>query len=44
MEVQSKSQLYDEKRSIEFYEDRYEQGYMDEWPLEKKRKVFRFIS
>ncbi len=44
MEVQSKSQLYDEKRSIEFYEDRYEQGYMDEWPLEKKRKVFEVIQ
>lgn len=44
MEVQSKSQLYDEKRSIEFYEDRYEQGYMDEWPIEKKRKVFEVIQ
>jgi trans-aconitate methyltransferase len=38
------SELYDKKQSIEFYENRYEQGYMDEWPIEKKRKVFEVIQ
>jgi trans-aconitate methyltransferase len=38
-----KTQLHDEKQSAEFYEDRYEQGYMEEWPIEKKRKILRII-
>lgn len=37
------SQLYDKKLSVEFYEDRYEQGYMEEWPPEKKRKILEVI-
>jgi SAM-dependent methyltransferase len=37
------SRLYDEKQAVAFYEDRYEQGYMDEWPPEKKRKILEVI-
>ena len=28
------------KQSAEFYEDRFEQGYLEEWSIEKKRKLF----
>lgn len=44
MKAQKTSELYDQKRSVEFYEDRYKQGYMDEWPIEKKRKIFEVIQ
>lgn len=44
MKAQKTSHLYDQKQSIEFYEDRYKQGYMDEWPIEKKRKIFEVIQ
>ncbi len=44
MKKQKTSSLYDEKQSVEFYENRYEQGYMDEWPIEKKRKLFEIIQ
>jgi hypothetical protein len=32
--------LHIEKDSKFFYEDRYSKGYMEEWPLEKKQRVF----
>jgi len=44
MRTQKTSELYSEKQSIEFYEDRYEQGYMDEWPVEKKIKILEVIQ
>jgi len=44
MNSQKTSVLYDQKHSVEFYENRYEQGYMDEWPIEKKRKIFEVIQ
>lgn len=44
MKAQKTPELYDQKQSIEFYEDRYEQGYMEEWPIEKKRKIFEIIQ
>lgn len=44
MKAQEKSALYDQKQSIEFYDDRYKQGYMDEWPIEKKRKLLEVIQ
>ena len=31
--------LHDKETSVEFYEDRYEQGYMEEWDDLKKNKV-----
>lgn len=44
MKVQKTSDLYDESQSVEFYEDRYEQGYMEEWSIEKKQKIFEVIK
>lgn len=35
--------LYEKEVSLEFYEDRFEQGYMDDWPLEKKQRVIEII-
>lgn len=39
------SALYDKDRSVAFYEKRYSDGsgYMEEWPIEKKRRVFDVI-
>ncbi len=37
------SQLYDRDRAVEFYEARFEQGYMDEWPAERKRRLVEVI-
>jgi SAM-dependent methyltransferase len=31
--------LHDSKESVEFYDDRYEKGYMEEWDEAKKNKV-----
>lgn len=36
--------LYDKTTSIRFYEERYSSGYMDEWPLEKKERIFEVIQ
>ena len=44
MKEQKTSALYDQKKSVEFYENRYEQGYMAEWPIEKKRKIFEIVQ
>lgn len=43
MKAQKTSHLYDHMQSAEFYENRYEHGYMDEWPIENKRKIFEVI-
>ena len=32
-----------ECQAVAYYEDRYAHGYMDEWPLEKKRRLFELI-
>lgn len=37
------AQLYEEKAARDFYEDRYRQGYMDEWPDEKKGRIAEVI-
>ncbi len=37
-------QLYSEQASQQFYDERYSKGYMDEWPLEKKQRVFEVIK
>ncbi|MCX5891404.1 MAG: class I SAM-dependent methyltransferase, partial [Deltaproteobacteria bacterium] len=36
--------LYDLKESIQFYEDRYSKGYMDEWDPAKKQRVKEIIQ
>ncbi len=43
MRTRESSRLYDQKQSAAFYEDRYEHGYMEEWPAEKKRMMFEVI-
>lgn len=30
--------------SVAFYDDRYAQGYMEEWPIEKKQMIFEVIK
>lgn len=44
MKEQRTTRLYNHKQSVEFYENRYEQGYMEEWPIERKRKIFEIIN
>ena len=43
MKTRLPSDLREQKQSVEFYEDRYEKGYMEEWTIEKKQKVFDVI-
>lgn len=38
-----KNELYQKEIAIDFYENRYEKGYMDEWPVEKKQRVFEIL-
>ncbi|MES2748344.1 MAG: class I SAM-dependent methyltransferase [Bacteroidota bacterium] len=38
-----KNELYQKEIAIDFYEYRYEKGYMDEWPVEKKQRVFELL-
>lgn len=35
--------LYDKNVAASFYEERYNKGYMDEWPAFKKQRVFHLI-
>lgn len=42
-ETEATSNLYDRERSSAFYESRYTQGYMDDWPPEKKRRVIEVV-
>ena len=44
MKKQITSQLYLKKRSFEFYEDRYKGGYMNNWSIEKKKKIIEIIQ
>lgn len=39
------AELYDKERSVAFYEERYSHGlsYMDEWPIDKKRRIMDVI-
>lgn len=41
--MKKESHLHEPEESIEFYEARYEEGYMEQWPVEYKRKVFEVI-
>ena len=36
-------ELYNQSESFRFYQERYSQGYMEEWPREKKRRVFDMV-
>lgn len=37
-------ELYSEDTSKQFYDERYDQGYMDEWPPEKKQRVLEVVK
>jgi SAM-dependent methyltransferase len=43
METQKTAQLYDLERSIDFYESRYEHGYMEDYPARVKERIFEII-
>ncbi len=43
METQQTPQLYDLDRSIEFYDSRYEHGYMEDYPADVKERIFGII-
>ncbi|MGA2062775.1 MAG: class I SAM-dependent methyltransferase [Thermoguttaceae bacterium] len=43
MQKQETSQLRDKIAAVAFYEERYAQGYMDEWPPQKKDRIFQII-
>lgn len=36
--------LHNDRRIIKFYDDRYRNGYMEEWPIEKKQRVLELIK
>lgn len=39
MKARTTSELYDRQHAVAFYEDRYQHGYLDEWPIEKKQRI-----
>src|SRR5437667_11616586 len=43
MDEQRTAALYDKRASVDFYEERYTQGYLDEWPAYKKRRIAEFV-
>lgn len=40
---QSTSQLHDKNAAVEFYQERYSRGYMNEWPDETKQRIYEVI-
>ncbi len=38
------TRLFDEKQSVDFYEDRYKDGYMEDWPIEKTKKYLKLLK
>jgi SAM-dependent methyltransferase len=44
MKSQKTSYLYKREQFIEFYEDRYQQNYMEEWPIERKKRIVEVIQ
>jgi SAM-dependent methyltransferase len=43
MQNQKILDLHDEGTAVEFYQERYANGYIDEWPPEKKQRIFEVI-
>jgi ubiquinone/menaquinone biosynthesis C-methylase UbiE len=39
-----KNELYHKEEAKKFYEERYEKGYMDEWPKAKKQRILELIQ
>ena len=44
MQDYNTKELSDSRISAEFYEERYQEGYMEDWPEEKKSLVSEFIK
>ena len=44
METPKTTQLHDLESSIDFYEARYEQGYMEDYPAQVKERIFEIIG
>ncbi|WP_404787707.1 class I SAM-dependent methyltransferase [Altericista sp. CCNU0014] len=38
-----KIDLHDKGNAVEFYQERYANGYIDEWPAERKQRIFEVI-
>jgi SAM-dependent methyltransferase len=44
MQQQNKTlELHDKGTAVEFYQERYAKGYIDEWPTERKQRIFEVI-
>jgi SAM-dependent methyltransferase len=43
MQPQKTLDLRDKNTAVEFYQDRYANGYIDEWPTERKQRIFEVI-
>ncbi|MBF0546905.1 MAG: class I SAM-dependent methyltransferase [Candidatus Riflebacteria bacterium] len=37
-------QLHDKRVAFEFYQKRHSQGYVDDWPVEQKQRIYEIIS
>jgi trans-aconitate methyltransferase len=44
MSQKATASLYSKPASVAFYENRYARGYMEEWPIEKKRRIAELIQ
>jgi trans-aconitate methyltransferase len=43
MQLQKRLALHDKGNAVEFYQERYANGYIDEWPTERKQRIFEVI-
>jgi trans-aconitate methyltransferase len=43
MQPQKVLELHDKDTAVEFYQERYANGYIDEWPTERKQRIFEVI-
>jgi trans-aconitate methyltransferase len=43
MQSQNRIDLRDKGTAVEFYQERYANGYIDEWPAERKQRIFEVI-
>jgi SAM-dependent methyltransferase len=43
MDGQRTADLYNKHASVDFNEERFAKGYLDEWPTERKRRIFELV-
>jgi SAM-dependent methyltransferase len=43
MEQQKTSWLHDKYAAVDFYQERYAHGYMDQWPIEQKQRILEVV-